>query len=64
VIVWNQTRKPDRWGQHRQHDRPEAEWLRVPTPQPQIVSPELWRTAEAQMNTRRPQHSQSRQHGC
>jgi DNA invertase Pin-like site-specific DNA recombinase len=30
VIVWNQTRKRDRWGQHHQHARPESEWMRVP----------------------------------
>jgi len=45
VIVWNQTRKRDRWGQHRQHDRPEAEWLRVLAPQLQIVSDALWQAA-------------------
>jgi DNA invertase Pin-like site-specific DNA recombinase len=61
VIVWNQTRKRDRWGQHRQHDRPETEWLRVPVPQLQIVSDALWRAARAQMDTRRAQHSQPRQ---
>jgi site-specific DNA recombinase len=61
VIVWNQTRKRDRWGQHRQHDRPETEWLRVPAPQLQIVSDALWRAARAQMDTRRAQHSQPRQ---
>ena len=61
VIVWNQTRKRDRWGQHQQHARPEAEWMRMPAPQLQIVSDELWRAAHAQMKTRRVQHSQPRQ---
>ena len=30
VIVWNQTRKRDRWGKQDQRPRPQAEWLRVP----------------------------------
>jgi hypothetical protein len=37
VIVWNQSRKRDRWGQQNQHARPEAEWVRVPAPHLQIV---------------------------
>ena len=28
-IVWNQTRKRDKWGQKHQRPRPEAEWMRI-----------------------------------
>ena len=32
-IVWNATRKRDRWGSRQPQARPETEWLRVPAPQ-------------------------------
>ena len=53
VIVWNQTRKRDRWGQQHQHARPEAEWMRVPAPHLRIVSDDLWRAAQARREARR-----------
>src|SRR5262249_37764797 len=31
-IVWNQSRKRDRWGVKRQQARPDAEWIRLPAP--------------------------------
>jgi hypothetical protein len=40
-LVWNRTRKRDRWGQHHQTPRDEADWIRVPAPQLQIVSHEF-----------------------
>lgn len=46
-IVWNQSRKRNRWGQKQQHARPEQEWLRVPAPHLQIVSDDLWAAARA-----------------
>jgi DNA invertase Pin-like site-specific DNA recombinase len=58
VIVWNQTRKRDRWGQHRQQARPDSEWLRVPAPAVRIVSEDLWRTAHTQLSTRRRHYAQ------
>jgi hypothetical protein len=51
VMVWNQTRKRDRWGKQDQRPRPQAEWLRVPTPALQIVSTDLW--TRAMHNSRR-----------
>jgi site-specific DNA recombinase len=39
-VIWNQSRKRDRWGRKRQHTRPEAEWMRVKVPALQIVSPD------------------------
>jgi site-specific DNA recombinase len=58
VTVWNQTRKRDRWGKQDQRPRPQAEWLRVPTPALQVVSTDLWTRAHAQLTTRRHQYSQ------
>lgn len=48
-IVWNKTRKRDRWGQTRVSDRPETDWLRVPAPQLRIVPESLWRAAHARI---------------
>jgi site-specific DNA recombinase len=61
VIVWNQTRKRDRWGQHHQHARPEAEWMRVPAPHLRVVSEDVWQAAHARLNTRRAQYSAPKQ---
>jgi DNA invertase Pin-like site-specific DNA recombinase len=51
-IVWNTTRKRDRWGQQRQHARPAAEWMRLPAPQLRIVSDEVWTAAHARLADR------------
>lgn len=48
-IVYNQTRKRDRWGQHRQHARPESEWLKIPAPELRIVSDDEWAAAHARL---------------
>jgi site-specific DNA recombinase len=48
-IVWNQTRKRDRWGQHRQSSRPESDWLKIPAPELRIVSDETWSAAHARL---------------
>jgi hypothetical protein len=48
-MVWNRTRKRDRWGQKSGAARPAAEWLRVPVPHLRIVSDELWRAAHARI---------------
>jgi DNA invertase Pin-like site-specific DNA recombinase len=61
VIVWNRSRKRDRWGQHRQQPRPEAEWMRVPLPDVRIVSDALWAAAHRQLNARRAEHAQTKQ---
>jgi site-specific DNA recombinase len=59
VIVWNQTKKRDRWGQHRQQARQEAEWLRVPAPHLRIVSDALWTAAHARFAERQRKHTTS-----
>jgi site-specific DNA recombinase len=52
-IVWNRTRKRDRWGQHRASDRSEDQWLRVPAPHLRIVPEELWQAAHARITAAR-----------
>jgi hypothetical protein len=42
VIVWNQTRKRNAWGQVAQRARGTEEWITVPAPQLRIVDEELW----------------------
>ncbi len=46
-IVWNQTKKRDRWGQKHQTARPESEWLRVSVPELRIVDEEVWQAVQA-----------------
>jgi site-specific DNA recombinase len=48
-IVWNQTKRCDRWGQHRASDRRENEWVCVPAPHLRIVPEELWQAAHARI---------------
>jgi DNA invertase Pin-like site-specific DNA recombinase len=48
-VIWNQTRKRDKWGRKRMQRRPESEWLVVSAPQLQIVSDELWEAAHARL---------------
>jgi site-specific DNA recombinase len=48
-LVWNKTKKRDRWGQTRVSDRPETEWLRVSAPHVRIVSDALWHAAHAKI---------------
>ncbi len=48
-IVWNRSRKRDRWDQHHQHARQEAEWMRTLAPALRIVSDDLWVRAHPQL---------------
>ena len=47
VIVWNRTRKRDRWGQRRRVNRAEVDWIRVAAPALEIVDDALWTAASA-----------------
>lgn len=49
VVVWNRTKKRDRWGQQRQHDRPDSEWMRRPAPELRIVGDDVWQAAHARV---------------
>ena len=40
-LVWNRTRKRDRWGQKRTADRPSSDWICVPAPALRIVPEDL-----------------------
>jgi hypothetical protein len=59
-IVWNQTRKRDKWGASKSTKRPASEWLRVPAPELQIVPVDLWHAAQAQFSARQRKHSGGR----
>jgi site-specific DNA recombinase len=52
-IVWNQTKKRDKWGRQQQHARPQAEWLTVAAPHLRIVEEELWAAAHARLTEAR-----------
>jgi site-specific DNA recombinase len=52
-IVWNQTRKRDRWGQQRQASRPAGEWVHVPAPELRIVTDGAWQAAHARLDAAR-----------
>ena len=51
-VVWNRSRKRDRWGRQHQHARPETEWLHVPAPALQIIPTDLWHRVQAQLEAR------------
>ena len=53
VVVWNQTRKRNRWGEKRSSDRPAAEWVRRPAPELRIVDDGLWQAAHARITEAR-----------
>ena len=61
-IVYNRTRKRNRWGLKRsslpnrpgdEWVRPEREWLRVPAPQLRIVPEDLWMRTQARLDESR-----------
>jgi DNA invertase Pin-like site-specific DNA recombinase len=49
VIVWNQSRKRDKWGQRHQHPRPADEWVQREAPDLRIVSEALWTAAHGRL---------------
>ena len=61
-IVWNQTRKRDRWGQSRRANRPDEDAVRVAAPELQIVSDALWAAAHARMGERQQKHTRPQRH--
>jgi hypothetical protein len=48
-VVWNRSRKRDTWGQVRQQDRPESEWLRHSAPELRVVEDSLWQAAHTRL---------------
>jgi site-specific DNA recombinase len=62
-MVWNQTKKRDRFGLHRATARSEDQWLRVPAPHLRIVPEELWQAAHARIAAARSSMNLYRGHG-
>ncbi len=64
VILWNRSQKIVRRGTKARRQRPASEWLRLPAPDLQIVSDELWAAAHRRLagtrNTFRPRAGQPR----
>jgi site-specific DNA recombinase len=52
-IVWNRTRKRNRWGEKEWSDRPATDWLTVEAPQLRIVDEDLWTTAHGRIASSR-----------
>lgn len=48
-IVWNKSRKRDRWGQQRQQARPSTEWMSVNAPALRIVPEQLWQSVQVRL---------------
>ncbi|HWW85261.1 MAG TPA: recombinase family protein, partial [Vicinamibacterales bacterium] len=57
AIVWNQSRKRDRWGVRQQRPRPDQEHITIPAPELAIVSTAVWDAAHAQMTRQRERYS-------
>lgn len=56
VIVYNRTRKRDKWGQKRRADRPPDEWVRVEAPDLKIVTDEQWESVQTRLTKSRAQY--------
>jgi site-specific DNA recombinase len=54
-VVWNRTKKRDKWGQQRQQDRPEADWIRTSAPTLRIVSDQQWHAVHTRLDSIRGQ---------
>ena len=52
-MIWNKTKKRDRWGVKNQTARPESEWLEMPAPALRIVSDAARRAAHARLEAAR-----------
>jgi site-specific DNA recombinase len=48
-VVWNRSRKRNRWGQHDQQARPPADWLHREAPELRIVPEGLWQAAHGRL---------------
>lgn len=53
LIVWNRTKKRNRWGEKHVTDRPSDDWISVPAPHLRIVDEALWQAAHAQIDAAR-----------
>ena len=53
MLVYNQTRKRNQWGQKAYIDRPSTDWIRVDADDLRIVPEALWQAAHARLAERR-----------
>ncbi len=53
VVVWNKTRKRNRWGQVQPQERPADTWCRSEAPHLRIVEDALWEAAHDRLNDAR-----------
>jgi site-specific DNA recombinase len=58
-IVWNRTRKRDRWGAKDQQANPNQAWVRVEAPDLAIVQTSQWAAAHAQMTRQRERYGKA-----
>ena len=56
VVVWNQTRKRNPWGQVQQRARQSSEWISIDAPALRIISEELWRAVHERLDESRRQY--------
>jgi site-specific DNA recombinase len=59
VVVWNQTRKRDKWGKVRPEARSPEEWMRTERPDLRIVDEALWQAANTIRDTKRAAYLQA-----
>jgi site-specific DNA recombinase len=49
VIVWNKSKKRDKWGAHKQTDRPVSDRITVDSPSLKIIDDQLWAAAHIRL---------------
>jgi DNA invertase Pin-like site-specific DNA recombinase len=49
IIIWNRTKKRDKWGVHKQQARPAVDWLTIPAPSLRIVEENTWEAAHTRL---------------
>ena len=54
-VIWNRSRKRDRWGQRRQSKRSATDWMLIARPELQMVSRAEWQAARARLERVRTQ---------
>jgi site-specific DNA recombinase len=52
-VVWNQTRKRDRWGRKVTSAKSPAEWITIDAPELRIISEDLWRSVQQRLTRSR-----------
>ncbi len=56
-VVWNQTRKRDKWGKKKPHAKPVTEWIYLEQPDLMVISEDVWNAAHAVLTKRREQYA-------